>query len=214
MLDNKNVCLIIGGLLLLGLVIYYCMRKEEKPQKKESYMSAGAIDHLDSLDPRYELIESPEEAVPAEHFADLVDAGDQARLVKQPLGAVEEAATPFQRLERLQATEQMPLTAAHLPAFNIDVANPSTYAFATSAPRVTLKNRLAMQADMVRGDVPIRYHPDVAMVGKSQYGRDSLRLDGTFSDTFRHLYNKMTGRSFKSMPIQVATEGTIADYIP
>lgn len=206
-----NMYLMIVGLLMLGLLIYYCMNKSTD-KKKEKYMSAGAIDHLDSLDPRYELIESPEEAVPAEHFADLVDAGDQAKLVKQTTSSDED--TPFERLERLQTSEKMPLTAAHLPSFNIDVANPSVYAFATQAPRAVLKNRLAMQADFIRGDIPIRYHPDVALIGKSSYGRDSLRMDGTFSDTFRHLYNKMTGRSFKSMPIQVATEGTIADYIP
>lgn len=206
----------IGGVLLLGLIIYYCMRKDEVPEskKKESYTSAGAIDHLDSLDSRYELIQSPEEAVPAEHFADLVDSGDQARLVRQPLASVGSELTPFERLERLQSSEQLPLTAAHLPAYNVDVANPSTYAFAVQAPRVMLKDRLAMQADFMRGDIPIRFHPDVAMVGKSQYGRDSLKMDGTFSDTFRHLYNKLTGRGYRSMPVQVATEGTIMDYIP
>lgn len=204
-------CLIIGGLLLVGLLIYYCMNKSPAGGKKEGYTSAGAIDHLDSLDSRYELIESPDEAVPAEHFADLVDSGDQARLVQQPRTG--EDLRPFERLERLQNAEQLPLTAAHLPAFNIDVANPSAYAFAAQAPRVLLKNRLAMQADMVRGDIPIRYHPDVAMVAKSQYGRDSLRMDGTFSDTFKHLYSKLSGRAYKNSPVQVATQGTIADFI-
>lgn len=215
MVDNKNVCMIVGGLLLLGLLIYFCMMKKESfGTKKEGYTSAGAIDHLDSLDARYELIQSPEEAVPAEHFADLVDSGDQARLVKQPASRGGEDLRPFERLERLQNAEQLPLTAAHLPAYNIDVANPAAYAFAVQAPRVVLKNRLAMQADMVRGDIPIRYSPDVCMVAKSQYDRDSLRMDGTFSDTFKHLYSKLTGRSQKNMPIQVSTQGIIADYIP
>lgn len=208
---SKNVCLMIGGLLLLGLLIYYCMNvKGEK--KNEGYVAAGALDHLDSLDSRYELVDSPDEAVPAEHFADLVDSGDQARLVKQA-NAVGSELRPLERFERLQGDAQVPLTAAHLPAFNIDAANPSVHAFAVQAPRVLLKNRLAMQADMVRGDIPIRYFPDVAMIGKSQYGRDSLRMDGTFSDQFKSLYAKLTGRSFKSLPLQVATQGTIGDYI-
>jgi hypothetical protein len=215
MSNNTKLCMIIGGLLLLGLVIYFCMNKKDGyTTKKEGYVSAGAIDHLDSLDPRYELIQSPEEAVPAEHFADLVDSGDQAMLVRQPASRGGEDLRPFERLERLQNAEQMPLTAAHLPAFNIDVANPSAYAFAVQAPRVVLKNRLAMQADFFRGDVPIRYHPDVAMVAKSQYGRDALKMDGTFSDTFKHLYGRLTGRAYKNLPIQVSTQGTIADYIP
>ena len=172
MLDSKTICLIVGGLLLMALLSWMYMRKTEK--KKESYMSAGAIDHLDSLDARYELIQSPEEAVPTEHFADLVDSGDQARLVRQPQSG--ETLKPLERLERLQGADQLPLTAAHLPAFNIDVANPSAYAFATQAPRVILKNRSAMQADMIRGDIVIRYHPDVALVGKSSIGREGQNI--------------------------------------
>ena len=207
---SKNTCLVIAGLLLLGLLVYYCMQKPEK--KNEHYVAAGALDHLDSLDSRYELINSPDEAVPVEHFADLVDSGDQSRLVRQAADA-SAALRPLERFERLQGDAQVPLTAAHLPAFNIDAANPSVHAFAVQAPRVLLKNRLAMQADPMRGDIPIRYHADVAMVGKSQYGRDSLRMDGTFSDQFKSLYNKLTGRMYKNLPLQVATQGTVADYI-
>jgi hypothetical protein len=209
MLD-KNTILLVGAVLLAGLFLYYYMG-DKKSGKQEGYMAAGALDHLDSLDSRYELIQSPDQAVPAEHFADLVDSGDQAKMVQQPLGA--EYVRPLERLERLHTDAQLPLTAAHLPAFNVDVANPSTYAFAVQAPRVVLKNRQAMQADMVRGDIPIRYHPDVALIGKSSLGRDSLRLDGTFSDQFKHLYNKLTGRAYKNMPLQVATQGTVMDYI-
>jgi hypothetical protein len=205
---NKNTCLIVGILLLGGLLVWYLMSAKKQ---KDSYMSAGAIDHLDSLDGRYELIQSPEEAVPTEHFADLVDSGDQARLVQQP--QINENIRPLERLERLQGSEQLPLTAAHLPAFNIDVANPSAYAFATQAPRVVLKNRLAMQADFIRGDIPIKYNPDVALIGKSSNGRESLKMDGTFSDSFKALYNKLSGRAFKSLPVQVVSQGTVMDYI-
>lgn len=207
MLD-KNTCLIVGILLLGGLLVWYLMSAKKQ---KDGYMSAGAIDHLDSLDGRYELIQSPEEAVPTEHFADLVDSGDQARLVQQP--QLNENIRPLERLERLQGSEQLPLTAAHLPAFNIDVANPSAYAFSTQAPRVVLKNRLAMQADFIRGDIPIKYNPDVALIGKSSNGRESLKMDGTFSDSSKALYNKLTGRMFKSLPVQVVSQGTVMDYI-
>jgi len=207
---SKNVCIMLGALLLVGLLIWYCMQKDKK---NEGYLAAGALDHLDSIDGNYELIESPDEAVPAEHFADLVDSGDQARLVKQPR-MMDEALKPLDRFERLQNDAQIPLTAAHLPAFNIDVANPSAYAFAVQAPRVLLKDPLYMQADPIRGDIPIKYHPDVPMVAKSIYGRDSIRMDGTFSDSYRYLYNQLTGRQYKNMPLQVSTMSTVGDYIP
>lgn len=182
-------------------------------------MAAGQLNHLDSIDPRYEIIEDPTEFVPAEHFADLVDSGDQARMVQQPpsmggSGGRGEDVKPLERLERLQDRNMIPLTAAHVPQYNIDVANPAAYAFAVQAPRVILKDRQNMQADPYRGDIPIRYHPDVPLISKSQYGRDSLRLDGFFSDHYAHLYNKLTGRGYKNMPLQVATEGTVMDYIP
>jgi len=173
-------------------------------------MSAGSIDHLDSLDARYELIQSPDAAVPAEHFADLVDSGDQCRTVQQPPDTVEH---PLERLEKIQGKCLLPMTAAHLPQYNIDVANPATYSFAVNAPRVVLKNRLNMQGDMLRGDIAIRYFPDIPLIAKSSHGRDSWKGDGFFSDHFATLYNKLTGRSYKNMPLRVASQGTALDYI-
>lgn len=210
MLNSKNTCLIVAGLLLLGLLVYYCMHS---PKKTENYVAAGALDHLDSLDSRYELINSPDEAVPVEHFADLVDSGDQARLVKQAR-AVGDELRPMERFERLQGNDQVPLTAAHLPAFNIDAANPSVHAFAVQAPRVMLKNRNWMQSDLIRGDIPITMHPNVALIGTSSIGRDAQNLSGLFSDQYKSLYSKLTGRMYKNMPLQVATQGTVGDYIP
>jgi hypothetical protein len=210
-MDTSKVCLIVGAVLLLALAVYYFQNKKQGfSTKKETYMSAGAMDHLDSLDPRYELIQAPDAAVPAEHFADLVDSGDQCREVQQPKDEVER---PIERLEKLQGRSLLPLTACHLPQYNIDVANPATYSFAVNAPRVVLKNRLNMQADPIRGDIPIRYHPDVPLIAKSSNGRDSWRGDGYFSDHFATLYNKLTGRSYKNTPLKVSTGGTILDYV-
>lgn len=206
-----NVCLIIGCVLLVGLIVYFCMNKKDGGVAKESYLAAGAMDHLDSLDSRYELIQAPEQAVPTEHFADLVDSGDQARMVQQP--EQEDSLRPLERLERLNNQSLLPMTAAQLSPYNVDVANISTYAFAVNAPRVVLKNRVNMQADPFRGDIGITYHPDIPLVTKSQYGRDAIRLDGYFSDYFNHLYNKQTGRAYKNMPIKVATQGTVLDYM-
>jgi hypothetical protein len=70
-----------------------------------------------------------------------------------------------------------------------------------------------MQADPFRGDIAIRFHPDIPLVSTSSYGRDSFRGDGYFSDTFAALTNKLQGKSFKNMPLKVATQGTIADYV-
>jgi hypothetical protein len=209
MSSNTKIAIAVGVILVAGVGIYYYMKKRDA-KKSEPYMAAGAMDHLDSLDSRYELIDSPDQVVPTEHFADLVDSGDQAKIVKQPDQF--ETLKPLERLDRLMDKNMLPSTAAHLPQYNIDVANPATYSFAMHAPRVVLKNRLNMQADPFRGDVPVRYHPDVPLIAKSHYGRDAWRGDGFFSDHFDHLYNKLTGRAYKNIPLQVATEGTVLDF--
>jgi hypothetical protein len=202
----------VGGLFVAGVAVYLYMNRRSFFGSKEGYMTAGAMDHLDSLDSRYDLIDSPDQVVPSEHFADLVDGGDQAEIVGSTRDQFE-SLKPIERLDRLQDKNLLPSTAAHLPQYNIDVANPATYSFAVNAPRVQLKNRLNMQADPFRGDVMIRYHPDVPLIGKSSYGRDAWRGDGFFSDHFAHLYNKLTGRAYKNTPLKVATEGTVLDYI-
>ncbi len=208
---NTVVCLSVGAALLAGVAWYLYVNRQSWLHGKEGYMAAGAMDHLDSLDSRYELIESPEQVVPSEHFADLVDSGDQAKIVGQQKEQFE-TLKPLERLDRLQDKNLLPSTAAHLPQYNIDVANPATYSFAVNAPRVQLKNRLNMQADPFRGDVFIRYHPDIPLIAKSSNGRDSWRGDGFFSDAFAHLYNKYTGRAYKNIPLAVSTESTVLDY--
>ena len=208
-MNKQTIVWVLVAVLVLGVVVYYFAYKKKRPSK-EGYMSAGAIDHLDSLDSRYEMIEAPEMAIPTEHFADVIDSGDHAKLIEQP--KYSETAKPLERLERLQDRSQMPLTASHLPQYNIDVANPSTYSFAVSAPRVQLKDRLNMQADPIRGDVPITYFPDVPLISKSQYDRSSLRLDGYFSDHYKSLYNKLTSRGYRNLPLKINTQGILMDY--
>lgn len=203
-----------GAILAFGAVYVFINRKTLFNKNIQGYMSAGAMDHLDSLDSRYELIESPDQVVPAEHFADLVDSGDQAQIVGNLQDPNQyESLKPLERLDRLQDKNMLPSTAAHLPQYNVDVANPATYSFSVNAPRVVLKNRLNMQADPFRGDVFIRYHPDIPLISKSSNGRDSWRGDGFFSDHFSHLYNKLTGRAYRNTPLKVSTEGTVLDYI-
>lgn len=206
MLTNKQIYILVGVVILIGVIYWYTSGRKSA----ESYMSAGAMDHLDSLDGRYELIQAPDAAVPSENFADMVDNGDQQQFVQQI--AEEGVSRPLERLEKLQQTNMLPLTAAHLPQYNVDTANPNSYSFSVNAPRVLLKNRLNQQADPFRGDVPIRYHPDVPLIAKSSYGRDSWRGDGYFSDVYSSLYNKLTGRAYKNLPLRVSTQSTALDY--
>lgn len=207
--NTVSICLVIGGLLLIGLIIYYCLNK--KPQK-ENYSYAGALDNLGAIETSYELIASPDDVVPSAHFADLVDDGNLPGVVQQPMNAGD-AVRPLQRLERIQNRDLLPRTAASVTPYQVDVANMATWSFAVNAPRVQLKNRQWDQSDKIRGDIPITYHPDVALVGKSQFGRDSINLAGFFSDQFSSLYNKYTGRAYKNIPIKVAAQGTVMDYV-
>lgn len=206
MIDKKY--LIIGAVVVLvaaGAYYYFYIRKGKS--LTESYANIGAIDNVGSLDDRYELVMAPEMAAKDINFADIVDTGDQPRMINNP----NDQAQPFERLERLQGHDTIPLTAMNTPAYNIDVANPSTYAFSVNAPRVLLKDPVWTFADPFRGDIPITMHPNVALVAKSQYGRDSLRLDAMFSEGMSDLYSKMTGRSFRNLPIKVVNESVIMD---
>lgn len=212
MAEKALLCAVVVAAIALvvwgSLALYKKYRKQ-----RESYLAAGALDHLDSLDSRYELIGAPEAAVPMEHFADIVDGGDQRKIeeeIKENKGNA-----LVERLEHIGDASSLPMTASHLPMFNVDAANPSIYSFSIQAPRVLLKNKCYMLADIFRGDIPIKYHPNVPMVGKSSNSsRDSVRYDGMFSETFDHSYNKLTGRAYKNMPLKVATQATTADYVP
>jgi hypothetical protein len=204
---NKS-CIIIASILLLVLIGYIVWSKKYK----ESYSNIGAIDNLGSLDSNYELVRSPDDVVPAAHFADMVDDGDHTAMVKQPL-SMADSLRPLERLDRVNTRDLLPRTAASVTPYHVDVANATTWAFSVNAPRVQLKNPVNIQADPYRGDIPITYHPDVPLVSKSQYGRDAIRLDGFFSDQFASLYSKYANRAYKNLPLKVSEQGTIADYI-
>lgn len=228
-------------LVLLGLAVWgvwWCATK--RPPNRDNFLSVGAMDYSDAsgAGPKIQYGESaPYEAgslhgeygneysdpqnpylsgassgyhnASSAHFADMVDSSDRAVWAQQNRSV---EPSPFERLEQLQGRSMASLTAAQLPQYNVDVANPATYAFSVQAPRAQLKNRQAMQADAIRGDIPIRFNPDVPLISKSSLGRDSQRLDGFFSDHFAHLYNDLTGSAYKNMPLQVVTQGTVMDY--
>ena len=114
------------------------------------------------------------------------------------------------RLDRIDSS-LLPQTSSNLTPYDIDVADPTAYTFQVHAPRVIRRDPLAIQADPVRGDIPINIDPDVPLVQRSQYGRDSLRLDGTFSDAFAKQYDRLTGKAYFNKPQYVSHGGTIMD---
>jgi len=217
MTQNLNISVTLVVLVIMGLVLYFCFfnRDEKKDAPltpaKESYANIGAIDNLGSLDGSYELLPAPEELVPATHFADLVDTGDHVDILKQPYGSAD-AIRPLERLERLQTQRMLPSTAKNVTPYAVDVADVTTYSFSVNAPRVTLKNRLWGQSDPYRGDLPITYQANISLIGKSQYGRDSWRGDGFFSNGGMSLYNKLVGKAYKNLPLQTSVKGTVMDY--
>lgn len=205
------MCLIVGGIVLLALVVYLCMSKNSG---KEGYSNIGDLDNIGSnYDSSYELVTSPEDDVPAQHFADMIDAGDQQKIM-QPNTPLE-AIRPMERLERIQGRSLMPRTSKHVTPYNIDVADPIVHSFQVNPPRVLLKdpNKDYSAATFMRGDIPISYFPNVSIIGRSRYGRDSLVLDGFFSDAFQALYSKYTGKGYKNLPLKVVNGETIMDNI-
>lgn len=101
----------------------------------------------------------------------------------------------------------LPKVPLNVTPYNIDVADPQTYSFAT-APRVVLKPPQLATADMYRGDLLIKNHPDIPLVSRTQYDRSDIFTAGLFSQAHNALYNKYTNRS---MPLNVSTQTTIMD---
>lgn len=205
-MDKQKLCIGLGVALLVAFAAWYLLRRKDK----EGFTHAGALDTSPSFDSTYQLVSAPEDAVSSANFADMVDDGDLANVAKQPDDV--SAARPLERLQRMQGRELLPRTAASVTPYQVDVANMSTWAYAVNAPRVNLGlDKLARLADPYRGDIPITYHPDVALIAKSHHGRDSQRLDGFFSDHYMQLYNRYTNRAFKNMPIQTSSGETLMD---
>lgn len=219
--NMKGLVVIVGVVLIIFIIVYLC---KNKSVVQENYLHAGAIDNLGSIETSYEMVTSPDEAVPAPNFADLVDDGNHPDIVSQPKCAGDDV-RPMERLNRIHNRCMLPKIAAGVTPYQVDVANTNVFSFATQAPRVYLgKNFVAQQADMYRGDIPITYSPDVPLISKSHWERDSAVYDGFFSDHFNAMYhnqtgqayvnmcNKNSGKAFKNMPYKVAAQGTLMDY--
>jgi hypothetical protein len=198
-----STCAIVGIIVVL-LVVFYLIYNCSK--KKEGFANIGGINNVGSLDD-YEFIQAAELNEPNAQFANFSDKDNLAHL---PKGTVENF-RPMERLNRVQGSELMPRISNNVTPYNIDVADPTTFSYQVNPPRVELKNRVFDRSDPYRGDIPITYYPNVSLINRSQWGRDSLNLSGFFSDGFNALYNKTTGKQFKNMPQKIVNEETIMD---
>ncbi len=204
-MEDVSMCIVVGAILLVAIFILMSnTTRENMDANIGDGSNGGSFENMGAIDDSYALVDSPENRVPSAHFADLVDSGDQKTAI--PL-------VPAQRLAMngSEGTPLMPRISKGVTPYNIDVADPISHSYMVNPPRVQLKDPIKMLADPYRGDIPIKYYPNVPLVNQSRYGRDSLRLDGFFSDAFRDLYNRYTGKGYKNMPMSVVNEETIMD---
>jgi len=212
-----QLCLIVGGIILVAVVIYFCMSKKSGAKESFTSLAAGANDNTGILlDDAYDLIPGADYEVPAAHFADLVAQGDHMKkYVEQPKSAGQNL-RPMERLHRVQGKALMPRTSTYVTPFNIDVANPTSHKYMVNTPRVStaLKSRYKdySMASFIRGDIPITYYPNVPLIAKTIQGRDDLRLDGLFTPYFTALYNKYSGSEYKSLVTKIAGAGQAGGY--
>jgi len=197
-----KLCFAIGFLVLIAAVILITR------QKREGYSAytVGSLDSLDSLG-SYQQLAAPDMQVSSTQYADMVQGNNpQVAVQKQNM-----TINPLQRLEAVQGSQLLPRNAGSVTPYNIDVADKNSYLFMVQQPRVILKDPVRDYSLMtaIRGDIPIRYNNDVALIGRSQYGRDSWVGDGVYSDSGKALYNKYTGGEFLNAPYQVSNEETI-----
>jgi len=202
--------ILIGGGVLVAIIaaigVWYWMRK------KENFSNIGDVDNLGSLD---DSLDMQRQQRSAEYYANLVSASEQDEYAGslEAFNPAFEGANPMQRLERLQNSEMLPRVSRNVTPYNVDIADPKTHSYMVNPPRVQLKDPIYILADPIRGDIPITYHPEISLVNRTRYGRDSLRLDGFFSDSFSELYSKYTGKSYKNLPQKVVNQEVLMDYI-
>ena len=203
-MEDLSMCIVVGAILLVAIFILMSNTTSEKYSHIGDSSNIGSIDDQGAIDDSYALVEGVENRVPGAHFADLVNSGDQKTAIPP---------VPAQRLSMDGSAGKplLPRISKGVTPYNVDVADPVTHSYMVNPPRVQLKDPIKMLADPYRGDIPIKYYPNVPLVNQSRYGRDSLRLDGFFRDAFRDLYNRYTGKGYKNMPMSVVNEETIMD---
>lgn len=233
-MSNKTSVLVFVALIVLVVVLWFCMRKNGEGMKKSSGsaaksaagsrenftgLAAGANDNTGMLlDDSYDLMPGADSTIPTHHFADMVQQkpGASAPSDAQQPRTSGAAVRPMERLNRVQGKSLMPRVSTHATPYNVDVANPTSHKYMVNTPRVTsaLRSRYrdSSFSTYLRGDIPIRYNPNVSLIERSHIGRDALVLDGFFSDGYRALYDKYSGRAHKNLVQKVAGAGQAGGY--
>lgn len=207
---NPTILLGVVALVAIGYLAYNASTSTFTNLAAGAGSNPGIL-----LDSSYDLQQAPESDAYSPNFADLVHNDDYTSAYIAPESRnVDSDLSPMERLSALQGKSMLPRTSKDLVAMNVDVANPSSYSFSVSGPRVQLKSRFQDYglASMIRGDTPIKYHPDIALISKTVQGRDDLKLNGLFTDHFVALYNRTTGNEYKNLPMQVAGAGQATGY--
>lgn len=191
MLKRDRLVMIVGVLVVVGVLVYLCSCSS----RKESFSNIGGIDNIGSLDQSsYKL--TAEDSYSTPRFADIVDAGDHERIVRE--------------------TELLPSLRRDTTTYNIDLADPAVHHYMPGGPRVvtakTSKFKDYSLASHIRGDVPVKYHPDVPLISKTIQTIDKdLRTEALYAPHFVTLYDKY-GHGFKNMPIVVGGMGGAGGY--
>lgn len=227
----KKEYTVLIGVIALVLIIYFCVYKKDAPLHRKrspsqssssstsiegfTALAAGANDNIGSLlDDAYQLSPGADNDVPSIHYADLVDQGTLPEIM-QPKDE-EEILKPMERLQRLQGSGLLPRVSSSVTPYAVDIADPAISKYMVNAPRAqsALKSKYMdySLASFIRGDIPITYQPNVPLVSRTLQTVDDQRLDGLFTPQFNALYNRFTGKEYKSLPVNIAGAGTAAGY--
>lgn len=222
-----NIVIVLLVVLIIAVAIAAFVLNY--PKSSESYLTSSNLDNIGSFEPYkqsdyvpvysnlsggiqpYSNVNHQKDYNPyyptAEYYSDseYYDAIPDSKVIddKNSKNRIDTVA----RLDRKDTA--LPVTSKNLTPYDVDVADPKQYSFMVNAPRVIRKDRLALQADPFRGDIPIAIYPDIPIIQKSQYDRDSLRLDGAFSEALSQTYNKLTGKAYVNQPMNTSKGDTI-----
>ncbi len=222
-MKREYILLIVLGVVIL--LILWCMhRKKEQERRRPAHgparapprenftsLASGAIDNIGALvDDSYQLLPGADNDVPAINYADLVDQGD---LPKEMQPRSEDGGLkPMERLERIQGSGMMPRVSTSVTPHAVNIADAAVHMFMVNAPRASTALKSPYKdyhmSTFIRGDIPIRYIPTICHIAKTRQGVDDQTLDGLFTPHFNQLYNQLTGKAYKNLPIHIAGAGT------
>ncbi len=202
-MNNLIVLVAVGAIFLVAY--YYRDSIMNFFSKKQGYANVSDMTGVGSLD-NYAPPLNPNEVSDALSFAELVDDSTSSAYKKvSESGAMDKLADTMKSME-------LPKSSRNVTPYNIDVADPKAFSYMASLPRVTIKPRTYEDADPYRGDIPIKFNPNIALVTKSQFGEDSQKTDAMFSELTIEAADKLRKNSYKNTPVQMSLGGVIGDY--